>query len=160
MYRVEGKDGNRYEAPNLATLQQWVMEGRIISTTVVEDLLSGTEGPASGVEGLRLLAQTDAGVPVPPKTEYPRLNGIQITDFMVYAPLVRAVIATMVIPPIGVLAVIFAAKIPEILASGDAEKAMHTARVANMISNLALIIGILLFMFIMKWWAGMVGPVS
>jgi hypothetical protein len=149
MYRVHGNDGATYEAPNLATLQQWVQEGRIISTTVVEDLLSGTEGPASAIEGLRI------SIPSAPfATEdgngYPRVQE-QPDGCLTHLPLAVAIVSTLCFSPIGVIAVIYAAKIPQFLAAGDTEKAKRYARIAYRIANLSFIAGILWVMLLVKF---------
>ncbi|MCS6830760.1 MAG: DUF4190 domain-containing protein [bacterium] len=46
-YYVIAHDGNRYGPADIATLQQWVREGRIAPNTTLEDEFSGTQIRAS-----------------------------------------------------------------------------------------------------------------
>lgn len=46
-YYVIAHDGNRYGPADIATLQQWVREGRIAPNTLLEDEFTGTQIQAS-----------------------------------------------------------------------------------------------------------------
>jgi hypothetical protein len=138
MYRVHGNDGNTYEASSLAVLQEWANEGRVIKTTVVEDLLSGTEGPAGAIEGL-LFSSMNGPIAEGGAVEYPRFDPAM--DWTVHLPLVKAIVSALCFSPIGIVAVIYAARVPEILARGDKERARRAIRMANFLANLALFVG-------------------
>ncbi len=160
MYRVHANDGNLYEAPSLAVLQQWVQEGRLIPSTVVEDLLSGTEGPASAIEGLRFHLAGDYTEPSAGNAEYPRVTPVQNPGCAVHVPLVLVTLTTCFFAPAGVIGVIFAAKIPQLLAQGDTEKAKQYARIAYLFAALALVLGTLFQMLLMKYGKALGLPVS
>jgi hypothetical protein len=146
MYRIHGADGNAYEAPSLAVLQVWVLEGRVIPATIVEDLLSGTEGPASGIPGLEFHQGTNDFAQ--PNQAVPQYKPSEVT---IYLPLIKAVISTLCCSYIGVFAVIYAAKIPEIIAAGDTAKARQYARIANILSNISFIVGVLFQILFLKY---------
>lgn len=53
-YFVINPDGQRYGPADLATLQQWANEGRVVATTALEEEATGTRTQASAVPGLML----------------------------------------------------------------------------------------------------------
>lgn len=63
-YYVIAHDGNRYGPADIATLQQWVREGRIVPNTVLEDEFTGTQVRASLLPELSHLFPQSA--PPPP----------------------------------------------------------------------------------------------
>ena len=149
MFRVHGNDGNTHEAPSLAALQEWVNEGRVIQSTIVEDLLSGTEGPASAIEGLTF-PKLDVSSGQQGSSAYPRAPSSS-PDWAIHLPLVKAIIATLCCSPVGLVALIYAAKVPEILARGDRERAYKVARIANLWSNVALLSGFAWYVLFSKF---------
>src|SRR5687767_841182 len=53
-YYVVGPDGNRYGPADVATLNQWAMEGRLTQETWVEEVQTGQRVLATVVPGIRL----------------------------------------------------------------------------------------------------------
>jgi hypothetical protein len=52
-YYVLGEQGQKYGPADLATLNEWVTEGRVLPGTMLEDATSGARVMASSVAGLR-----------------------------------------------------------------------------------------------------------
>ncbi|NSW79580.1 MAG: DUF4190 domain-containing protein [Chthonomonadetes bacterium] len=67
-YYVIAHDGNRYGPADIATLQQWVREGRIAPNTTLEDEFTGTQIRASLLPELSHLFPQGAA---PPPTQAP-----------------------------------------------------------------------------------------
>lgn len=67
-YYVIAHDGNRYGPADIATLQQWVREGRIAPNTTLEDEVTGTQIRASLLPELSHLFPQGAA---PPPTQAP-----------------------------------------------------------------------------------------
>jgi hypothetical protein len=55
-YYVLGDQGQKYGPADVATLNQWVAEGRVLATSMLEDETSGTRMAASAVRGLQFAA--------------------------------------------------------------------------------------------------------
>jgi hypothetical protein len=51
-YYVIGDDGQKYGPADVATLNQWIAENRLVRTQILEDEASGSRMAASAVEGL------------------------------------------------------------------------------------------------------------
>lgn len=66
-YFVIAQDGNRYGPADIATLQQWVREGRIAPNTTLEDEFTGTQIRASLLPELSYLFPNQE---VPPADSY------------------------------------------------------------------------------------------
>lgn len=144
MYRVHGHDGNLYEVPSLAVLQQYVDEHRVIKSTIVEDLLSGATMTAEGVEGLRWTQE-----PIELSDLGPQLASADMSARLVLA---KAIFATIVCcSPVAVYAVILAAKVPEILAQGDEDRAKRTMMKAHLWANLGMLAGIIWLIVVYKF---------
>lgn len=77
-YSVLGSDGNQYGPVDLATLKQWVIEGRVLPNSQITDNLSNRMMIASQMPelGLRSAAPAPPSVQAPgqgaPYTQYPR----------------------------------------------------------------------------------------
>jgi hypothetical protein len=52
MFYVIAHDGNRYGPADVATLNQWIREGRLAPTSMLEDASTGDRRPASEIPGL------------------------------------------------------------------------------------------------------------
>jgi len=66
-YFVLGDDGQKYGPADVATLNQWVQEGRIVSQTLLEDEATGFRAQACTVPGMNFpLAAPPAAPPAPP----------------------------------------------------------------------------------------------
>lgn len=70
-YFVIAQDGNRYGPADIATLQQWVREGRIAPNTTLEDEFTGTQIRASLLPELSYLFPNQ-GVPPADTYQQPR----------------------------------------------------------------------------------------
>lgn len=51
-YYVVGLDGQRYGPADMATLQKWALEGRVLPTMMLEEAGTGAVIPATGCPGL------------------------------------------------------------------------------------------------------------
>ena len=74
-YSVLGTDGNQYGPVDIATLKQWVTEGRVLPTSQVTDNLSNRTMIASQMPELGLLNRTSVVPPPAPPSgfgDYPR----------------------------------------------------------------------------------------
>lgn len=63
-YFVIGDAGQKYGPSDIAGLNQWITEGRLLPTTMLEDEASGMRSAASAVPGLRF-------APMPPPNATP-----------------------------------------------------------------------------------------
>ena len=77
-YVVDLASGQRYGPAELDLLNQWVSEGRIKASTMLEDAVTGSRIPANQVYGLNLPAESSVYPPYQPashanpSTPYPR----------------------------------------------------------------------------------------
>ena len=143
MYRVHGNDGNLYDVPSLAVLQQYVDEHRVVRNTVVDDLLSGDTLTAEGIEGLRWTREFEE-----PLTANSAVNR---DDIALHFLLFKAIVATVFCcSPVAIYSVILAAKVPEILKQGDTERAKATIMKAHLWANIGILTGILWIIFAVK----------
>jgi len=82
-YYVIAHDGNRYGPADIATLQQWVREGRIAPNTTLEDEFTGTQIRASLLPELSYLFPNQpppaAGEPAPPSVVGGPASGQAVT---------------------------------------------------------------------------------
>ncbi len=72
---VDQTSGQKYGPADLATLNQWVVEGRVTPTTMLEDAATGQQVLASSVPGLSLGVPPTAAPPpaaAPVANPYPR----------------------------------------------------------------------------------------
>ncbi|MEJ5251188.1 MAG: DUF4190 domain-containing protein [Armatimonadota bacterium] len=74
-YYVIAHDGNRYGPADIATLQQWVREGRIAPNTTLEDEVTGTQIRASLLPELSHLFPQGAAPPPPQAPPVPMAGG-------------------------------------------------------------------------------------
>lgn len=74
-YKVLGSDGQLYGPVDLATLKQWVNEGRIVADSVIELQASGQRVPAAAIPELGLSASppppSEPAAPTPPPAAQP-----------------------------------------------------------------------------------------
>lgn len=109
-YYVLGPDGSRYGPADLATLQQWVNEGRVLPTTHLQSVSGGNIVPAQYVQSLTFFpTQTGStyGASDPQPTGYTRYDSPTSKD--VTPVLVKAILATVLCClPLGVVAIIYA----------------------------------------------------
>jgi hypothetical protein len=49
---IIASDGQKYGPADIATLNHWIQEGRVLSTSMLEDASSGAQVPATSVHGL------------------------------------------------------------------------------------------------------------
>ena len=65
-YFVIGDDGQKYGPADVATLQTWIAEGRLLPTQQLEDESSGLRQAAAAVNGLRFPTAAAPGAPGAP----------------------------------------------------------------------------------------------
>lgn len=59
-FYVVGTDGNKYGPTDITTLQQWVAEGRVTQSTLLEEVETGRQGYASTVPSLSFTSEWSA----------------------------------------------------------------------------------------------------
>ena len=72
---VDPTTGEKFGPAEMDLLNQWAAEGRIVATTVLEDMVTGSRTPASQLYGLMLPMAAGAPPPSPTASEpspYPR----------------------------------------------------------------------------------------
>lgn len=139
MYKVTGSDGITYTAPDLATLQRWVDEGRLTPATMVEDLVTDRRTVASEILGLRF-SQFVAPPAVAP-VSYPRPEVMQ----SIQPPFLKAALTTaFCCTPFGIVSIVYATQVNSHLARGDVPAALAANNKAHLWANIA--IGIYLLM--------------
>jgi hypothetical protein len=79
-YYVVSPDGQKYGPGDVVTLNQWVQQGRVLPTTVLEDVTTGARLPASQVPGMMFAPASTGDFSQPPSyQQYPR-TGYGLTD--------------------------------------------------------------------------------
>jgi hypothetical protein len=72
MYYVLGDGGAKFGPADVTTLKQWVIEGRVLPTTMLEDAVTGTVTAASAINDLYPGGQGAPGpMDMPPSTSTP-----------------------------------------------------------------------------------------
>lgn len=64
-YFVIASDGQKFGPADLATLNQWAQEGRVLTTTMLEDASTGQQIPATQLAGLVFPVQPPSPGPGP-----------------------------------------------------------------------------------------------
>lgn len=64
-------DGQKFGPADVQLLNQWVAEGRVLPTTMLEDSMSGRQIPATHVPGIQMLAQQPPQGHFPPPGQAP-----------------------------------------------------------------------------------------
>ncbi len=129
MYRVE-VGGNNYVAQDLATLQQWVREGRVLADTIVWVEMENVQKPARQVTGLVFAEPHQPNFSQPPgygQGTYLRQNSPPPPNHLVWA-ILATILCCM---PLGVVSLIFAAQVDSLHASGETEKALNASNKAK-----------------------------
>jgi hypothetical protein len=135
MYRIDIQ-GTSYTAPDLATLQQWVNEGRVMPDNQVWIEGENRWIPAREVSGL-VVAQPYANVG---PAGYPRMN--QGPYVPVQNNLVLAILTTLCCcMPLGVASIVFAAQVDGLARSGNTAKAQESANRAKTIAIIGIVLG-------------------
>jgi hypothetical protein len=70
-YFVLGEGGQKYGPADLATLNQWIGEGRLLPNTMLEDASSGVRSTAGAISGLNFAATAPATGYAPPSQVRP-----------------------------------------------------------------------------------------
>ena len=79
-YYVVSPDGQKYGPGDVVTLNQWAQQGRVLPTTVLEDVTTGARLPASQVPGMMFAPASTGDYAQPPAyQQYPR-TGYGLTD--------------------------------------------------------------------------------
>jgi interferon-induced transmembrane protein len=146
MYNVIGSQGDTYSAPDLATLQQWAWEMRLLPTTHIQIVESGKIVQASTIPGLQfpnnVWTQEQGSLPAP-----------TFVDAQVIPPnlLPKAILATVFcFSPFGIAAIIYAVRAQTYAACGRPELARELVIKANRWANVTLIVGLpLQFAFVL-----------
>jgi hypothetical protein len=129
-YFVVGTNGERFGPASVDELNKWATEGRVNTTTMVVAEGLTDMMLISNVPGFRLEA-----VVIPPVNnfQYPR-QGIPNNLRSQY--LVKAILATLFCClPVGIVAIVYAAKVDSLSRSGDIYGAEDAARKANLWAN-------------------------
>ncbi len=130
MYRVEVR-GTDYVAPDLATLQQWASEGRILPETLVWIEAEQNHRPASQILGLVVNPPAVQNFQRPPS--YGESNYIR-GDFGPAPPnhLVWAILTTvMCCVPFGIASIVYAARVDSLYNRGDYQGALEASNKAK-----------------------------
>ncbi len=132
MYRVN-VNGTDYVAPDLATLQQWANEGRLLPETMVFDQLMQTSRRADQVMGLVIRSQGDYAQPTGQAPNYPRQTNQYSAGYTkVPNNLVLAIISTVCCClPFGIASIVFAAQVDGFVARGELDKAVVASEKAK-----------------------------
>jgi len=85
-YFVIGDDGQKYGPADLATLNAWIAEGRLLANTILEDSRSGARTPASAVPGLQFAPPAGGGYQAPGGGYRPPQGGYQAPQGGYQAP--------------------------------------------------------------------------
>lgn len=129
MYRVQ-VNGTDYVAPNLATLQQWATEGRLLPETMVWVEMEQNHRPASQIAGLQF-SMSRQGFETPPSygaANYPRGSfGPQPPNHLVWAILTTVLCCL----PLGVVSLVFAAQVDSFYTRGEYQKAVDASNKAK-----------------------------
>lgn len=118
MYRVV-VNGQSYVAPDLATLRQWALEGRITPTTQVWVESAGSYKPASQIPGLESVSPGFS-----PTVNYPRAYpAAHVPNNLVWA-----ILATIFCcQPLGIVAIVYAAQVDNLASRGEVQRAQDSA---------------------------------
>ena len=141
MYRVN-VGGTDYFAPDLATLQQWASQGRVLPDTMIWVESTQQNVRAAEVPGLQFGGGGYAQPPGP--AAYPRQGYAQPGTYeKVPNNLVIAIISTICCcMPLGVAAIVFAAQVDGLAARGETAKAQDYANKAKLCAIIGIVCGL------------------
>lgn len=112
---VHGNDGNKYGPADLATLQQWKVEGRLTPETMLEPEVGGAAFPARDVPGLFVAPAPQPGPYEPGGPQYasypyvpPQPQNVQ--NFAIAGWILAVVSLCVCWPILGPLSIYFAYK--------------------------------------------------
>lgn len=141
MYRVQ-VNGTDYVAPNIATLQQWATEGRLLPETMVWVEQEQNHRPAAQIPGLQFAAARQ-GFETPPSYaagNYPRQNlGPQPPNNLVWAILATVLCCL----PLGVVSLVFAAQVDSFYSRGEYQKAVDASNKAKTWAIVSVVCGLI-----------------
>ena len=136
MYRVEVA-GSQYTAPDLATLQQWVNEGRVLPTTVVFSEMEGQTVAAQAIQGL--VFPTPQAGPYSSPAAYPRQSYEKVPN-----NLVLAIFSTLCCClPFGIVSIVYASQVDGHSSRGDVMRARDSADKARTWAIASIVCGLI-----------------
>ncbi|MCC7230023.1 MAG: CD225/dispanin family protein [Fimbriimonadaceae bacterium] len=124
MFRID-INGTTYIAPDLATLQQWANEGRVLPATTIYIQSENRQLMARDVPGLVF----GSGYATPPRQEavsYPRqgyMTGEKVQNYLVYAILTTLCCCM----PFGIVSIVYAAQVDGFAARGEMARATEAS---------------------------------
>lgn len=141
MYRVN-VGGTDYFAPDLATLQQWASQGRVLPDTMVWVESMQRNVRAVEVPGLQFAGGGGYAQPTGPAS-YPRQGYAQPGTYeKVQNHLVIAIISTICCcMPLGIASIVFAAQVDGLAARGEVAKAQDYANKAKICAIIGIVCG-------------------
>lgn len=152
MYRVEVR-GTDYVAPDLATLQQWASEGRVLPETLIWIEAEQNHRPASQITGLVFNPPAVQNFQRPPsygESNYLRGNlGPAPPNHLVWAILTTV----MCCVPFGIASIVYAAKVDGLYTRGDYQGALEASNkaknwaIASLVGWAVMVCGYLILVF-------------
>ena len=147
-YFVLDPAGNRYGPADLVQLNQWAAEGRVVRTTVLEHATTGQQVVAGTLPGLVI---PDMGAAPMNTADYSRPPSMEAAYARAPIPenipnnLSKAIFATVCCCiPLGIVAIVNAAKVDGLVARGEYGLARDASRKADQIANWSIIIGLII----------------
>lgn len=148
-YYVIDASGQKYGPANAQTLNQWAVEGRINAMTTVEAANGGMRMPVTSVPGFQLPAPSgpaaqqgygpNFGVP----TGQFASNPYGVVGQKVESNLVKAIFVTLCCcMPLGIVSIVFAAKVDGLARGGAYQEAQDAAAKANTFANWGIGLGL------------------
>lgn len=128
MFRID-INGTSYIAPDLATLQQWANEGRVLPATTIYIQSENRQLMARDVPGMMF----SSGYATPPRQEpvsYPRqgyMTGEKVQNYLVYAILTTLCCCM----PFGIVSIVYAAQVDGFAARGEMARAIENSEKAK-----------------------------
>ena len=144
MYRVH-VNGVDYVAPDLATLQQWANEGRLLPDTFVWVESMQAHKKAIEVPGVTFGGQTTYAQPPQGHADYPRQNYAYPTTYeKVQNNLILAIFSTLCCClPFGIASIVYASQVDGLAQRGDIVKARLTADKARNWAIASIVCGLI-----------------
>lgn len=162
-YFVIGADGTLYGPVDLAQLQGWVDQGRVMPQTMLKEELSGNQLPAQQVLDLRFNSQPPPSYAMPPgqarqmdqqgsaNYQRPMGGGQDMTPV-----LVKAIISTLCCClPAGIVAIVFASQAMS-NAHRDPMAAEKQRQTSNTWANVSIVIGLIITIYYAVTFAEMI----
>lgn len=140
-YFVHSVDGQTYGPADLATLQKWANEGRVLPDTTLTEQKTGRVLLAGDLEGLTLRASTQPVFASPPGTYGG--HGAAAPRVDTSWPLAKAILSLLLCClPLGIVATVYAAQASSNASAGLHDAAMDNVRKANAWSNASIVVGL------------------